>query len=379
MNKKLLWSALVLAPQLAFAQGAAPAGAAQAGVSVYGVVDMALSSYRGEGAGSRSMLTSSGNQASRLGFKGRESLGDSLWAGFELESGLNTDTGTGQASNTNNQPSGAVNANGGITFNRKAYVYLEGKDWGQLRLGRDYTPAFWNLFAFDPFRVGVGMSGHVLNGTTATGFRASNSVGYFSPGCTTFQCKGLFFQGMLAAGENSTSDATKRDGNLHAWRLGYGGAGFDVAVASATTKNAAVGDFVQTNIGGAYQWQGHRLMALVGQNKTRIPVAALAGPLLAAGRLDFLGHGLHPRELHGAAPQRRCRQRGAQAGRGLCTPAVQAHHAVRHLCACHQQGRVAPAREFGRRAGAGAGARRQCLGLRSGHTPRLLSLWTRAP
>ena len=287
MNKKLLWSALVLAPQLAFAQGAAPAGAAQAGVSVYGVVDMALSSYRGEGAGSRSMLTSSGNQASRLGFKGRESLGDSLWAGFELESGLNTDTGTGQASNTNNQPSGAVNANGGITFNRKAYVYLEGKDWGQLRLGRDYTPAFWNLFAFDPFRVGVGMSGHVLNGTTATGFRASNSVGYFSPGCTTFQCKGLFFQGMLAAGENSTSDATKRDGNLHAWRLGYGGAGFDVAVASATTKNAAVGDFVQTNIGGAYQWQGHRLMALVGQNKTRIPVAALAGT--SRGRFWQLG------------------------------------------------------------------------------------------
>ncbi len=287
MNKKLLWSALVLAPQLAFAQGAAPAGAAQAGVSVYGVVDMALSSYRGEGAGSRSMLTSSGNQASRLGFKGRESLGDSLWAGFELESGLNTDTGTGQASNTNNQPSGAVNANGGITFNRKAYVYLEGKDWGQLRLGRDYTPAFWNLFAFDPFRVGVGMSGHVLNGTTATGFRASNSVGYFSPGCTTFQCKGLFFQGMLAAGENSTSDATKRDGNLHAWRLGYGGAGFDVAVASATTKNAAVGDFVQTNIGGAYQWQGHRLMALVGQNKTRIPVAALSGT--SRGRFWQLG------------------------------------------------------------------------------------------
>ncbi|MEF9999558.1 porin [Comamonas sp.] len=283
MNKTILWSVLALAPQLAWAQtgaghpGAGHPGAGQPGVSVYGVVDMALSSYRGEGAGSRHMVTSSGNQASRLGFKGRESLGDRLWAGFELESGLNTDTGTGQASNTNNQASGAVNPNGAITFNRKSYVYLEGQDWGQLRLGRDYTPAFWNLFAFDPFRVGVGMSGHVLNGTTATGFRASNSVGYFSPGCTTFQCKGLFFQGMLAAGENTGSDATKRDGNLYAWRLGYGGADFDIAVASATTKNAAVGDFVQSNIGGAYQWQGHRLMALVGQNKTRIPVAALSG------------------------------------------------------------------------------------------------------
>ncbi len=288
MNKKIGWSLLALAPHLAFAQAVAgQPGAGPSGLSVYGVLDMALSSYRGEGAGSRQMVASSGNQASRLGFKGRESLAGGLWAGFELESGLNADTGTGQASNTNNQASGAVNPNGAITFNRKSYVYLEGRDWGQLRLGRDYTPAFWNLFAFDPFRVGVGMSGHVLNGTTATGFRASNAVGYFSPGCTTFQCKGLFFQGMLAAGENASSDATRRDGNLYAWRLGYGGANFDIAVASATTRNAAVGDFVQTNIGGAYQWQGHRLMALVGQNRTDIPVAALSGA--SRGRFWQLG------------------------------------------------------------------------------------------
>jgi predicted porin len=56
------------------------------------------------------MLTSSGNQASRLGFKGREDLGSGLAAGFDLEAGLNTDSGTGQASNTNNQPSGPAAA-----------------------------------------------------------------------------------------------------------------------------------------------------------------------------------------------------------------------------------------------------------------------------
>jgi predicted porin len=67
-------------------------------VQVYGVVDMAVSNYRGAGAGSRQMLTSSGNQASRLGFKGREDLGSGLAAGFDLEAGLNTDNGTGQAS-----------------------------------------------------------------------------------------------------------------------------------------------------------------------------------------------------------------------------------------------------------------------------------------
>ncbi len=284
MNKKILWSALFMAPLVAPQLVLAQSGS---GVSVYGVVDLALSSYKGEGAGSRSMLTSSGNQASRLGFKGREDLGDGLAAGFEMEAGLNADTGTGQASNTNNQPSGSAGANGAMTFNRKSYVYLEGKDWGQLRLGRDYTPAFWNLFAFDPFRVGVGMSGHVLNGTTATGFRASNAIGYFSPGCTTFQCKGLFFQGMLAFGENSTSDATKRDGNLQSFRLGYGGTDFDVAIGSAITKNAAVGDFRQSNIGGAYRWQGHRLMVLLGENRSGKPVAALDGT--SRGRFWQLG------------------------------------------------------------------------------------------
>ncbi len=266
-NKKILWGLLAIAPQMGFAQSS---------VSMYGVVDLGVSSYRGEGSGSRQMLNSSGNQASRLGFRGHESLGGGLSAGFEMESGLNSDTGTGQPTNTNNQASGSAGG-GGITFSRKSFVYLGHESWGQLRLGRDYTPAFWSLFAYDPFRVGVGISGHVLHGTTSTGFRASNSVGYFSPGCSSFQCKGWFFQGMLAMGENSASGPEKRDGSLKALRLGYGGDNFDAAIATATTKNAAAGDYVQSNIGASYQWQGHRLMGLLGENKTGKAVAALAG------------------------------------------------------------------------------------------------------
>lgn len=276
-NKKILWGILAIAPQMGFAQSS---------VSVYGVVDLAISSYRGEGAGSRQMLTSGDNQASRIGFKGYESLGGGMLAGFELESGLDADTGAGQVTNTNNQPSGNA-GNGGLTFNRKSYVYLQGKDWGQVRLGRDYTPAFWNLFAYDPFRVGVGISGHVINGATVTGFRASNSVGYFSPGCTSFQCKGWFFQGMYAFGENASDDPVKkigkRDGNLHAFRLGYGGENFDVAIASTTTKNAVAGDYAQRNIGASYLWQGYRLMGLLGENKTGNAIATQGG----ANRVRF--------------------------------------------------------------------------------------------
>ena len=246
---------------------------AQSSVQVYGVMDLGVSSYRGEGAGSRHMLTSSGNQASRIGFKGQEQLGEGLRAGFDLEAGLGADTGAGQATNTNNQPTGAAGA-GGLTFNRKSYLYLQSQQLGEVRLGRDYSPAFWNLFLYDPFRVGVGMSAHVLHGTTVTSFRASNSVGYFSPGCSGPGCKGLFFQGMVAFGENGPGPE-RQDGQVYGARLGYGGSNWDAAVALATTRNKAADSYTQINLAAAYTWQGHKLMLLLGENRTGNRIASL--------------------------------------------------------------------------------------------------------
>ena len=46
----------------------------------------------------------------------------------------------------------------GLTFNRRSTVSLAG-GWGELRLGRDYTPTFWNLTIFDAFGTnGLGSS-----------------------------------------------------------------------------------------------------------------------------------------------------------------------------------------------------------------------------
>lgn len=237
---------------------------AQSSVEVYGVVDLAVSSYRGEGAGTKTMMTSSGNTASRIGFRGKEALSDGMVVGFDLEAGLNPDVGGGLPTNTNNQASGSVGG-GGITFSRKSYLYLGGKA-GQIRLGRDYTPGFWNTFVYDAFRVGVG-SGLTTQGTTSTGLRASNSVGYFTPGCFTFQCKGPFMQLMYAMGENTGAGPDRNNGNYLGFRAGYGAENWDVAIASGTTKNAAADNFVQRNIGFGYTWQGHRLMLLAGENK----------------------------------------------------------------------------------------------------------------
>lgn len=255
------------------AVAADPAALAQS-VQMYGVVDMAVSAYRAEGAGTRTMVTSNGNQASRLGFRGREDLGTGLAAGFELEAGLNPDVGGGQATNTNNQPSG--NATGGITFNRKSYLFLDSKA-GQFRLGRDYVPGFWNLFAYDPFRNGVGIGGFSTYGGTSTVFRASNSLGYFSPGCASFTCKGFYFQAMYAFGENRSTDANKNDGNYWGWRAGYGGANWDVAVSDGRTRSAAAASYGQRNIGASYLWNNHRLMLLWGENRAGNHLAALGG------------------------------------------------------------------------------------------------------
>ena len=45
---------------------------------------------------------------------------------------------------------GAVAGSGGLMWNRKSVVSLLG-GFGEIRLGRDYTPQFWSFTVYDPF------------------------------------------------------------------------------------------------------------------------------------------------------------------------------------------------------------------------------------
>ena len=257
--------------------------------------------YRGEGAGSRLQLVSGGNTQSKLGFRGREDLGGGTYAAFELEAGLGADSGLGQATNANNQavtgPASPPNTQG-LTFNRKSFVSLLGP-WGDVRLGRDYVPTFWQLFAYDPFRTGVGFgSVTTQGGSPITQLRASNSIGYFTPGCYSFQCKGFFAQAMYALGENASGAANAYDGKAAGLRVGYGAAQWDVSAGQTKTWNAAIGDFTQTVVGGAYDNTAFRLMALAGEHKTGLPVAALnngtKAPFWQVGAFIYVGPGYIP-------------------------------------------------------------------------------------
>jgi predicted porin len=128
MNKKLI----ALAVTSVFA---APAFAqAPAGVTLYGRANLGLDNYTASGATagtggdfkSRNRVFDSG---SRLGVRGVEDLGGGLRAIFQIESGVNMDTGTGLGQG--NQ----VNGSSGFLGSRPSWVGLEG-GFGRLTFGR---------------------------------------------------------------------------------------------------------------------------------------------------------------------------------------------------------------------------------------------------
>lgn len=233
---------------------ASGAAMAQSSVTLFGVVD-ATYAYGSGSVSNKSQLTNSGYNSSRLGFRGVEDLGGGLSASFWLEAGVNNDNGTGGVTNTNNQA--ATSTGGGLTFNRRSTVSLNG-GFGEVRLGRDYTPQFWNLTVFDPFGTnGVGTT-QTLNSSLGgpTTVRASNSIGYFLPG----KLGGFYGQAQYYMGENNSGTPNKKDGNGLALRAGYANGPINVALAFSETK-FVTGNIQAWNLGGQYDLGVAKIMA----------------------------------------------------------------------------------------------------------------------
>ncbi|KAF1043770.1 porin [Xylophilus sp.] len=207
---KIAWACAALA--------GSTAALAQSSVTLYGVIDTAVTRVSASGAGSRIGLSSGGNLPSRLGFRGAEDLGGGLKAGFTLEGSLGTDTGTGSA-------------NGGLAFQRRSTVSLIGP-FGELRLGRDFTPTWWNISLFDPFNArGVGTSQAVNNFGYNTVYN-SNAIGYVLPE----GLGGIFGQLQYAFGEKASDTPNRRQGNSWSGRLGYASGPLNAAVSYATFR-----------------------------------------------------------------------------------------------------------------------------------------------
>lgn len=235
------------------------AASAQSSVTLFGVVDATLAFGNGD-VSNKTQLTNSGYNSSRLGFRGVEDLGGGLKASFHLEGGVMNDNGAGAATNVNNQATGGAlagsNGGQGFTFNRKSVVSLLG-GFGELRLGRDYTPQFWSFTVYDPFGTnGVG-STRALSGSAGgvTIVRASNSIGYISPKLSGF---GIWAQTYF--GENA-SNAASQAGDGSAIRLTYDNGPLSLGLAYSKTTTGAGTDVQTTNIGGSYDMKMAQLMA----------------------------------------------------------------------------------------------------------------------
>jgi len=204
---------------------------AQSSVTLFGVVDLNVRQVE-NGSTKITQQVSNANASNRLGFRGVEDLGGGLSAGFWLEGGMNNDVG------------GGASAGGGYDWQRRSTVSLVGR-FGEIRLGRDYTPSFWNTTVFDPF--GTNGVGSFLNTagtgaiTTATTFvRANNSYGYFLPG----NLGGLYGQVQTSLGEGT--DANKQT----SVRIGWAGGPINIAVSTGKTDLAT--EYTHTNIAGSW-------------------------------------------------------------------------------------------------------------------------------
>ena len=170
--------------------------------------------------------------------------------------------------------------------------------FGEIRLGRDYVPSYWNESVFDPMgAVGVGenliksISGNIA---TARGpgsaiaandnaIRASNSVGYFLPR----NLGGFYGQVMYALPENVKhsylSDSSQR-GRYYGGRFGYANGPLDVALAygqstaadtlviseAGVVAGTRLSEKIRTiNLGASYDFGVLKLMGELSQVKDK--------------------------------------------------------------------------------------------------------------
>jgi predicted porin len=231
---------------------AAGSAAAQSSVTLFGIVDAAISRYATHGGTNNTLMTNSGYNSSRLGFRGTEDLGGGMSASFWLEGALSNDDGTV----------------GKFDFRRRSTVSLGG-GWGELRLGRDYTPTFFNGSVFDPFGTnGIGSNiVHKVKLQNTTDFpttfdpnyvRADNMVSYFLPP----NLGGFYGQISYALDEKAGNNAAGDAGRYAGIRAGYGSGPFNVALAYGRTEGStALPEVKDWNIGGQWDFGMAKLLA----------------------------------------------------------------------------------------------------------------------
>lgn len=244
---------------------AVPAFAQSSSLTIFGHIDTNITSASA-GSTSRIGLDQGGYMLpSRIGLRGTESLGNGNSVGFWLEAPILPNSGGPQ----------------GLTWSRRSTISLANEHYGELRLGRDYTAAFWNVSSFSPFgTVGVGGSSNIikgwplgLDGATKLS-RASNMVAYFLP-----KNLGGVYGHLNYAREEDLDGADYAGG-----RLGYQSGPLNVAAAYGRTSMGG-GEYYETaTVGGSYDFSVVKLFAnylrqAIGSDAQHVALAGASVPV----------------------------------------------------------------------------------------------------
>lgn len=219
---------------------------AQAGVQIFGAVDefIAVNNTQGEW---KTGLKSGGVNASHLGIRGSEELGNGVEVFFNLDNAFLADNGEETAGGQ------------GKAWSREANVGVRGK-YGSLSFGRQYTPHFLTFLFFDPTGLSIGsaFSPFFFPGPNSTCgdygdlVRTDNSVSYVLP--TSFGLTNFFFAALGEHGDSNTR------GNLYNYAAKFDYGKFS-AMASYMYQSVAQGIPGSEKAGQRYKVQWINLAA----------------------------------------------------------------------------------------------------------------------
>ena len=258
----------------------ASAGAAQAQLSIYGLIDMSYGmNIADDAANAKADFHSGGdssggqgNSVSRFGLKGSTDVGSGIKANFRLESN-------------------GIDSDGGIAapfFQRQAWLGFSGS-FGEVRLGRQDSVPFQTMIGYDFNGASNGVSalGYASAAVWGLDGRQSRSLQYISPkfGDSVTLQLGLVPKGnVVGAKDVLSAGATYAVGAL--------------SVSAAYEGKRSVGDDTFMSVAGSYDFKVVKLMLGYsdgGNNKTGInvgftaPIGSINVGALAAVNSDTKG------------------------------------------------------------------------------------------
>ncbi|MFT4063736.1 porin [Paraburkholderia sp.] len=204
---------------------------AQSSVTLYGIINQAITYSSNQGGHSAVQLTGNGEYGSRWGLRGAEDLGGGTRAIFTLENGFNP-------------VNGALGQNNRM-FGRQAFVGFSNPDYGTLTFGRQYDAIVGTLQTMTSNGAwgGVMFSHPYDNDNTDDYLRVNNSVKYVSPNLKGFTGTAMY----------AFSNAPGAFANNRMWSVGgiYSQGAFSIAAAYSLYNEPGVNTTANVNTNGA--------------------------------------------------------------------------------------------------------------------------------